>query len=144
MNPILSSLLGGGVGELLSGVGDAAGKIRKAITGKLSADEQAAFDQQLITLEVSAANAQAAINRQEAKHPNVFVSGWRPFIGWVCGASLLYKFVLFDLLTWAAAIWEFAQPPQLEMEGLMTVVMALLGLGFSRTYEKIRGIQGRH
>ena len=31
---------------------------------------------------------QGEINKIEAAHKSVFVAGWRPFIGWVCGLAL--------------------------------------------------------
>ena len=77
---------------------------------------------------------QAQINEQEAKHRTIFVAGWRPFIGWVCGFALAYNFVLRDLLVWYVGV-ESA-PPALQMEHLMTVLIGMLGLGGMRTFEK--------
>jgi len=77
---------------------------------------------------------QAQINEQEAKHRTIFVAGWRPFIGWVCGVALAYNFVLRDLLVWYVGV-ESA-PPALQMEHLMTVLIGMLGLGGMRTFEK--------
>ena len=76
---------------------------------------------------------QAQINEQ-AKHRTIFVAGWRPFIGWVCGFALAYNFVLRDLLVWYVGV-ESA-PPALQMEHLMTVLIGMLGLGGMRTFEK--------
>jgi len=45
------------------------------------------------------APVQTEINKIEAAHRSVFVSGWRPFIGWVCWFALAYSFVLRDILT---------------------------------------------
>ena len=77
---------------------------------------------------------QAQINEQEAKHRTIFVAGWRPFIGWVCGFALAYNFVLRDLLIWF--IGPEQVPPALQMEHLMTVLIGMLGLGGMRTFEK--------
>ena len=84
---------------------------------------------------------QAEINKIEAAHRSVFVSGWRPFIGWVCGFALAYSFVLRDILTWFIALYrpDIAAPPAIHMEELITVLMGLLGLGGLRTFEKISG-----
>ena len=41
---------------------------------------------------------QAEVNTAEAANPNVFVSGWRPAIGWVGAAGLTYQFVLRPIL----------------------------------------------
>ena len=77
---------------------------------------------------------QGEINKIEAQHRTIFVAGWRPFIGWVCGVALAYNFVLRDLLIWL--IGPEQVPPALQMEHLMTVLIGMLGLGGMRTFEK--------
>ena len=47
---------------------------------------------------------QGEINKIEAAHKSVFVVGWRPFIGWVCGLALFYNFIARDLMVWALAL----------------------------------------
>jgi len=37
--------------------------------------------------------AQTDINLEEAKNSNLFVSGWRPAIGWICAAALAYQYL---------------------------------------------------
>lgn len=122
MFKFLLSLLGGGSKEK-SPVGNLAWEIREAIKGKeLDPNE-------LISI-------QTRINEIEAKHRTVFVAGWRPFIGWVCGFALAYNFVIRDLFIWA--LQPENVPPALQMEHLMTVLMGMLGLGGLRTYEKLK------
>jgi hypothetical protein len=79
---------------------------------------------------------QGEINKVEAQHRTIFVAGWRPFIGWVCGVALAYNFVLRDLLIWF--IGPEQVPPALQMEHLMTVLIGMLGLGGMRTFEKLK------
>ena len=79
---------------------------------------------------------QGEINKVEAQHRTIFVAGWRPFIGWVCGGALAYNFVLRDLLIWF--IGPEQVPPALQMEHLMTVLIGMLGLGGMRTFEKLK------
>ena len=122
MFKFLLSLLGGGSKEK-SPVGNLAWEIREAIKGKeLDPNE-------LISI-------QTRINEIEAKHRTVFVAGWRPFIGWVCGFALAYNFVIRDLFIWA--LQPENVPPALQMEHLMTVLMGMLGLGGLRTFEKLK------
>jgi len=118
MLQILKKLLGFKAKDDIGGLGL---EIRELIKGK-EIDPQT-----LIEL-------QAQINEQEAKHRTIFVAGWRPFIGWVCGFALAYNFVLRDLLVWYVGV-ESA-PPALQMEHLMTVLIGMLGLGGMRTFEK--------
>ncbi len=84
---------------------------------------------------------QGEINKIEAQHRSVFVAGWRPFIGWVCGSAMAYSFILRDVFAWGLEIYApgIEAPPELAMEHLLTVVGSLLGLGTLRTAEKLRG-----
>lgn len=84
---------------------------------------------------------QTELNKIEAGHRSVFVAGWRPFIGWVCGAALLYNFVLRDLLAWLILNTglEASMPPDLAMDELITILLGMLGLGAFRTVEKFGG-----
>lgn len=119
---LLLSLLKGGDSRK-SVAGNLAWDIREAIKGKELDPNQ--------LLEI-----QTKINELEAQHRTVFVAGWRPFIGWVCGVALAYNFVIRDLFIWA--IKPESIPPALQMEHLMTVLLGMLGLGGLRTYEKIK------
>ena len=116
----LLKILGLGKNEDISGLGI---EIRELLKGK-EIDPQ-----KLIEL-------QAEINKVEAQHRTIFVAGWRPFIGWVCGFALAYNFVLRDMLIWYFG--EASAPPALQMEHLMTVLVGMLGLGGMRTFEKLK------
>lgn len=92
----------------------------------------------LAKLRQEPAKLQAAINMIEAQHRSLWVSGWRPFIGWTCGAGLAWKFVFYELLGWISSIFGGPQPPQLiGVNELIPLVVALLGLGAYRTTEKL-------
>jgi len=83
---------------------------------------------------------QAEINRVEAAHRSVFVAGWRPFIGWVCGLGFLWAFIGHPLMAWAVALTAAdIAPPAIPTDAMMELVLALLGLGGLRTFEKLRG-----
>ena len=84
---------------------------------------------------------QIELSKIEASHRSIFVAGWRPFIGWVCGIALLYNFIIRDILAWILKSAEVAAeaPPELAMEHLMTILLGLLGLGGYRTIEKLGG-----
>jgi hypothetical protein len=88
------------------------------------------------------ARGQLEINKAEAAHRNIFVAGWRPFIGWTCGIALFWHFVGLPItlfvVSWMAI--EIPELPAFEMETLMTVLMGMLGLGGLRTFEKFKGI----
>lgn len=83
--------------------------------------------------------AQSATNTAEAASGNKFASSWRPLIGYVCAAALAYNFILYPLLAWLTALWpELHYPPRFT-DGLMELVLGMLGLAGFRTYEKTKG-----
>ena len=89
-----------------------------------------------------AAMAQVEVNKAEAQHRSIFVAGWRPFIGWVCGIALAYHFVLAPLIVFGVA-WsgvEIPEIPTFDMDSLMTVLLGMLGLGGMRSFEKSKGL----
>lgn len=84
---------------------------------------------------------QAQINATEAANSSIFVAGWRPFIGWVCGAAFAYHFIILPILeTTAMAMGFKVVSPVFDMQELSTVLMGMLGLGGLRTFEKIKGV----
>jgi hypothetical protein len=44
------------------------------------------------------AKGQLAINAEEAKSRNIFVSGWRPSVGWCCSLALFAHFLVFPTM----------------------------------------------
>ncbi|HZR02821.1 MAG TPA: holin family protein [Burkholderiales bacterium] len=94
--------------------------------------------------ETDLAKAQLAINQAEAQNPSLFVSGWRPAIGWVCGLALTYQFVLRPVVASVAAAAGHPVPnlPGLD-DTLWQLLFGMLGLGTLRTAEKIRGVAAK-
>jgi hypothetical protein len=83
-------------------------------------------------------NKQIEINKIEAKSGNWFASSWRPFIGYVCGFSVLYQFVLRNFLEYLILIFnpEFPAPPMIELTQLLSILTSMLGMSALRTYDK--------
>ena len=91
--------------------------------------------------ESEAIKGQLRANENEALSRSVFVAGWRPFIGWVCGLSFAWHFVVSPIVLFAAEFYGKSIPvPVFDMNSLMTVLMGMLGLGGMRTYEKMKGL----
>jgi len=86
--------------------------------------------------------AQIEVNKVEANSNSLFVSGWRPFVGWVCGIALLYHFILTPCILFGVALLGIDIPPlpAFDMSSLLTVLMGMLGLGGLRTFEKTKGV----
>tara|TARA_R110000803_G_scaffold58934_1_gene117210 strand:- start:1184 stop:1579 length:396 start_codon:yes stop_codon:yes gene_type:complete len=88
------------------------------------------------------AKGQLAVNAEEAKSKNLFVSGWRPSVGWCCSLALFAHFLVFptmDVVTAYMGI-EAVAYPSFDMDSLMTVLLGLLGLGGMRSFEKSKGL----
>lgn len=86
--------------------------------------------------------AQVQVNKQEAAHKSLFVAGWRPFIGWVCGAAMAFNFMAIPLINYGMALYgsEILPPPPLDLEVMMPVLLGMLGLGGMRSFEKRTGV----
>lgn len=94
-----------------------------------------------LTADTDLAKGQLTTNAAEASNASPFVSGWRPFIGWICGFGLGYQFIAAPFMTFGAA--AFGHPivaPTLDLGTLMTLLLGMLGLGGMRTYEKTQGV----
>ena len=85
--------------------------------------------------------AQVEINKIEAQHRSIFVAGWRPFIGWVCGFNLFYLVFFRDFASSIIMLYniDFIMPEPVGAELSQELVFALLGLGGLRTFEKVTG-----
>lgn len=126
--------------DLISPVADLLGKFVPDQTEKLKlAHEIATLTEKQAH---SIAIAQIEVNKVEAASDSIFKSGWRPFIGWVCGVAFAYHFVLQPLLVFVLTYMGHPVPalPEFDMASLMTVLGGLLGLGGLRTFEKYKGI----
>ncbi len=89
--------------------------------------------------------AQSLVNAEEAKNSNLFVSGWRPFLGWVFGSSFAWVFVVQPILMFGFK--AFGHPvdlPTLDLSQMMPLVTGMLGLAGMRTYEKTQNTQSNH
>ena len=94
-----------------------------------------------LAAETDLAKLQIQTNVEEAKSTNWFVAGWRPGIGWVCGAGLAYASLIEPFARFIAKVWfgytgEF---PVISTDLTLQILMGLLGLGAMRSVEKIKG-----
>ena len=85
--------------------------------------------------------AQIYVNMEQAKHPSIFVAGARPAIMWIAALGLFWSFFLAPVLNWIMVVSGTDVPlPEIETEGLLTLTLALLGLGGMRSFEKSKGV----
>ena len=93
---------------------------------------------QIVSLDL----AQAQTNLEQSKHPSIFVAGARPAIMWICAFGLGWQFVFQPVAVWIIAVGGIdVVLPIIETEGLLSLTLALLGLGGMRSFEKSKGIQ---
>lgn len=115
--------------------------LAKSVVGAIFPDKTEQEKAQLAAA-VQLVQGQLSVNQAEAGNSSVFVAGWRPFIGWVCGASLAYTYIGYPLLLWAGAAWfPSIHPPTLGNDGMLyELLLGMLGLGGLRTFEKVKGV----
>jgi hypothetical protein len=129
--------------ELLNGI------MKRVLPEKMSEETGAKLQQELtialVQGDLAKTVGQLAINTEEAKSEKLFVSGWRPAVGWSCAAAFGYSFVLQPFLVFliTAMKWQAPPLPALDMGPLMAVLGGILGLGGLRTVEKIQGVAGK-
>ncbi len=130
-----SRFIGGGVASAVDAVGSVIDDVHT------SDEERAAAQIVMERLRQEPAKLQAAINQVEAQHRSVFVAGWRPFIGWVCGLALAYIWLMRPLLgDFLDAAFGYSLPKlAIDAFDMITLLGPLLGLGGLRTVEKLGG-----
>jgi len=124
-------------------IGPVTGLLDKFVEDK---DQKAALAHEISTMADRHAQqlalAQVEVNKAEAASNSVWKGGWRPFVGWVCGAAFAYHFVLQPLAIFGLAAYGMEVPtlPNFDMGQLMTVLMGMLGLGGLRSFEKYKHV----
>jgi Holin of 3TMs, for gene-transfer release len=89
---------------------------------------------------------QTDVNKVEAGNVNMFVAGWRPFVGWICGTALGISTIVAPIFTWVSALIGHPTPfPDVQSPLLQSTLAGMLGLGFGlRTFEKAKSIASNH
>ena len=138
----------------LGGLGGLFKDIRTAVTGQLPPEKEIELMTLILDAERGIMDAQAAINKVEAANPSLFVSGWRPAAGWTCVLAMLVYYIpqvclavffwssnCFDIIKNTANPAQVVLPPLptiLGWEELFGLLLAMLGIGGLRTFEKFR------
>lgn len=135
MTPLLIPVLGNLLDRIFPDP-KAAAEAKLEVMRMAQAGELAQLD-----AEVKLIAGQVEVNKVEAAHQSLFVAGWRPAIGWVCGAAFAFKFILGP-----AAVVVMAMAghpitlPEFDFTEMSTILMGMLGLGALRTVEKVKGV----
>lgn len=125
----ISKLIGSSAAQPIEAIGTVLDKLFTSDEEKLQAKAV------LEKLRQHPAELQVALNKIEAQHRSMFVAGWRPFIGWVCGLGLANVYLVNPWLQWLYGV----KGPELPLDVIVELVIAMLGLGTLRTMEKFGG-----
>jgi hypothetical protein len=102
-------------------------------------------------IDASIQMGQIEVNIQEAQHKSIFVSGWRPAVGWCGVAAMAYQFILYPILIWGWALLQangyvpvtLTAPPMLETDALWVILTGILGIGGMRSFDKTKGVASK-
>lgn len=125
--PIIGNIIGGPVEKIVE---------------KMDANDRREFEQIMARIEgeLSIQRAQIEVNKAEAGHSSVFVAGWRPFIGWSCGAILIASALAGLVAVFYPIPIEGLDALDRVKDMMTPILMGLLGLGGMRSFEKIKGV----
>ena len=134
MLKIIGSLLGGKDGAL---------KQISSVIDSIHTSEEEKLDKKILMqrIQQKLAEKQLDVNVKEAGHRSIFVSGWRPFIGWCGGFALAFEFILSPGIEWYS---KFAGlnliAPEIQTGPLLAIVTSMLGVAGLRSFEKSKGL----
>jgi hypothetical protein len=141
MSGTILSVLTGGVSSLLGPVVNRLADLIPDPVAKAQAMQE--LQEKMLAADQAMQQQQDQINANEASNNNMFVSGWRPFIGWVCGVGLAWSVFVGPLFQWIANLFgSKVQAPTFNTDSLMSILIPMLGLGAYRTVEKLNGVAG--
>jgi len=123
----------------ITGLGAVSDLVNSAIE-RIWPDKTESEKQQLAAA-VMVVQGQMDINKVEAANPSVFVSGWRPMIGWVCGGACAWNWIGLPIAKLTAVILGHSiDLSAADLPEMMPILLGMLGLGGLRTVEKIKGV----
>lgn len=105
------------------------------------AKAKAAALQEVMEFAARADMAQIEVNKTEAASGNLFVAGWRPFVGWVCAGGCAWNWIGLPLgMFIAAALGRPLAVSPLDLTEMLPLLLGMLGMGGLRTFEKVQGV----
>ncbi len=127
----LIPILGPIIDKLVDRIPDPAARERAKLEAEAS----------LLTASIEQMKGQVQINTEEAKHASIFVSGWRPAIGWSCAIAFGFLYVVAPVAVWLGSIYGVTITlPKFDADALMSLTFGMLGIAGFRTFEKVKGV----
>tara|TARA_R110000772_G_scaffold90186_3_gene186383 strand:- start:1047 stop:1445 length:399 start_codon:yes stop_codon:yes gene_type:complete len=123
-------------------IGPVAGLLDKFIEDK---DQKNALAHEIATMSdkyaQESALAQMEVNKVEASSSSLFVSGWRPAVGWCCVFAMAGNFIVTPFANFVLVLLDVhVTIPLVPLDTMMPVLLGMLGLGGLRTLEKTKGV----
>ena|ERR1700743_786615 len=138
----LDDIIGAGLDIINKFIPDPAAKAQAAYQ-MAQLQQQTEFKE--LDAQIATINSQTDTNKVEAANSSLFVAGWRPFIGWICGSGLAWNYAGIPIITTIMVL--FGHPvtiAQADLSEMMPLLIGMLGLGGMRTYEKTQGVNSGH
>jgi len=126
----------------ITGLG-AVSDLANTVISKIWPDKSEAEKQQLAAA-VMVVQGQIDINKVEAGNSSIFVSGWRPAIGWICGAACAWNWVGLPVAKLGLTLAGIDVAIQsADISEMMPILLGMLGLGTLRSFEKVNGVAAK-
>lgn len=85
--------------------------------------------------------AQIEVNKIEAGSSSLFVSGWRPGVGWVGVFILAFNYILYPIAAFISRLLGYTGSlPTLSEDVILYLLGGMLGFGTLRSWDKIKGV----
>jgi hypothetical protein len=141
---IWGKLIGGGASQMMDSASGLATSLRSALTGELPPDLREKIKSALIQLDKIQLEGAISIQKAALATGSLFLAGWRPFLGWVCGISIAINFAILAVAN-VLSIWGIQMTlTQIGLSEAITLIVTLLGLGGMRSYEKRHKVNNDH
>ena len=118
-------------------IGPVTGLLDKFIEDK---DQKSALAHEIATMSQKYAQesalAQVEVNKVEAAHKSLFVSGWRPAVGWVCVLGMFGNFITIPFSNFVLALLEL--DIVIPLVPLGNYDACINGYAWARCNEKLR------
>ena len=130
----------------LGAVADLATGIINKIWPDKTQQEKDQMAQAMVLLQgqITLNQGQLNVNQAEAANTSLFVSGWRPWVGWVCGMACAWNWIGIPLANAIAIVagHPFKADPA-DLSQMLPLLLGMLGMGGLRTYEKLNGVAAK-
>jgi hypothetical protein len=126
----------------ITGLGSVA-DLAKTVVSRIWPDKTQE-DQAQLAAALVLVQGQLDANKAEASNPTLFVSGWRPFIGWICGLACAWNWIGLPVVKAGMTAFGLvlAVSPA-DLTQMLPLLLGMLGLGSLRTMEKMQGVAAK-